>query len=210
MNRLYLSTIVFIVFIILGIIHVFNGDKITITWFKPFSVVVYILSFLFFVFDIWIWRWRLLHGWFVFRPDLRGTWRIELQSNWKREDGGTVNPISAYFVIRQTFFTLNVDMFTKESTSKIVVSLINKVGDGDYRLVGIYRNEPKLSVRNRSSIHYGAFMLNIQGNPVKSLIGCYWTDRKTCGEIQTLARHNLIAKSFDEAQMLLPSDTESV
>jgi hypothetical protein len=61
-----------------------------------------------------------------------------------------------------------------------------------------------LSVRQRSPIHYGAFVLDVQGDPAKDLAGYYWTDRNSRGELRTLTRRDSIAGSFREAQELFP------
>jgi hypothetical protein len=205
LSRLHLSALLLVAAALWGGMLVFEGVAVNGTWFRPFSTVVGVLLLLLVVFDIWAWRWRLLHGWFVPRPDLRGTWRVELQSDWKNPATDTgVGPIVAYFVVRQTFSSLSVRMVTAESSSELVAAEINKASDGTYRLAAVYRNEPKLSVRDRSPIHYGAFVLDVQGDPVKDLVGYYWTDRKSRGELRTLARHDSIAGSFKEALELLP------
>ena len=46
---------------------------------QPFGTVVGVLVAFGAVFEFLLWRWSWLHGWFVKRPDLRGTWRVELQ-----------------------------------------------------------------------------------------------------------------------------------
>lgn len=207
LSRLHLSAILLVAAALWGGMLVFEGVTVNGTWFRPFSTVVGALLLLLVVFDIWAWRWRLLHGWFVPRPDLRGTWCAELQSDWKNPDTDSgVGPIVAYLVVRQTFSSLSVRMLTAESASELVAAEINKASDGTYRLAAVYRNEPKLSVRNRSPIHYGALVLDVQGDPVKDLAGYYWTDRNSRGELRTLARHGSIAGSFKEAQELLPTN----
>jgi hypothetical protein len=123
-----------------------------------------------------------------------------LRSDWKDPITNEVlAPLPAYLVVRQTFSTLSLRMLTPESSSKVVTAEIIKEADGSYRLAAVYRNEPKVSVRDRSPIHYGALVLDIQGDPVKGLVGCYWTDRKTRGELRSLARHVTFASSFNEA-----------
>lgn len=207
LSRLHLSAILLVAAALWGGMLVFEGVAVNGTWFRPFSTVVGVLLLLLVAFDIWAWRWRLLRGWFVPRPDLRGTWRVELQSDWKNPATDTgVSAIRAYFVIRQTFSSLSVRMLTAESASELVAAEISKASDGTYRLAAVYRNEPKLSVRDRSPIHYGAFVLDVQGDPAKDLAGHYWTDRNSRGELRTLARHDSIAGSFKEAQELLPRD----
>lgn len=205
LSRLHLSTILLIAAALWGGMLVFDGMAVNGTWFRPFSTVVGVLLLLLVAFDLWVWRWRFLHGWFVPRPDLRGTWRVELRSHWK--DPATnqpVGPIVAYLVVRQTYSTLSARMLTAESASELVAAEISKSNDGTYRLAAVYRNEPKLSVRHRSPIHYGAFVLDVQGDPAKDLVGHYWTDRDSRGELRTLERHAAVAGSFTEALALLP------
>lgn len=205
LSRLHLSTILLIAAALWGSMLVFEGVAVNGTWFRPFSTVVGVLLLLLVAFDLWAWRLRVLHGWFVPRPDLRGTWRVELQSDWKNPETNRVgDPIVAYLVVRQTFSTLSVRMLTSESASELVAVEINKASDGTYRLAAVYRNEPKLSVRERSPIHYGAIVLDVQGDPVTDLVGYYWTDRNSRGELRTLARHDALVGSFKKAQELLP------
>ncbi|GMV19521.1 MAG: hypothetical protein AMXMBFR56_77450 [Polyangiaceae bacterium] len=205
LSRLHLSTILLVAAALWGAMLVFEGVALNGTWFGPFSTVVGVLVLLLAAFDLWAWRLRILHGWFVPRPDLRGTWRVELQSDWKDPvTDAVIGPIVAYLVVRQTFSSLSIRMLTAESASELVAAEINKAGDGTYRLAAVYRNEPKLSVRDRSPIHYGALVLDVQGDPVKDLAGYYWNDRGSRGEVRTLERDDSIAGSFKEAQGLLP------
>ena len=206
LSRLHLSVILLIAASIWGTMLIVEGVSVSGTWFGPFSTVVGALVLLLSAFDVWAWRLRLLHGWFVPRPDIRGTWRVELFSNWvDPSTNEVVAPIAAYLVVRQTFSTLSLRMLTSESSSELVAAEISRANDGTYRLAAVYRNEPKLSVRDRSAIHYGAIMLTVQGDPVKDLDGYYWTDRHTRGDLRTLARHETIASSFREAELLLPT-----
>ena len=210
LSRLHLSAILVLAAALWGGLLVVEGVSVNGAWLRPFSTVVGVLLLLLAAFDLWAWRLRVLNGWFVPRPDLRGTWRVELQSDWKNPatDSG-VGPIVAFLVVRQTFSTLSVRMLTAESASELVAAEINKASDGTYRLAAVYRNEPNLSVRDRSPIHYGAIVLDVQGDPVKGLAGYYWTDRNSRGELRTLARHVSTAGSFQEAQGLLPPELES-
>lgn len=205
LSRLHLSAILLVAAALWGGMLLFEGVAVNGTWFRPFSTVVGALLLLLVAFDLWAWRLRFLQGWFVPRPDLRGTWRVELQSDWKDpETDKVVGAIVAYLIVRQTFSTLSVRLLTVESTSELIAAEITKAADGTYRLAAVYRNEPKLAVRDRSPIHYGAIMLDVQGDPVTGLSGHYWTDRNSRGEIRTLARHGTIARSFNDAQRLLP------
>jgi hypothetical protein len=190
LSRLHLSAILLIAAAIWGTMLLVEGVAINGSWFRPFSAVVGILVLLLAAFDLWAWRLRFLQGWFVPRPDIRGTWRVELRSDWKDPTtNAVIAPIAAYLVVRQTFSALSLRMLTPESSSELLAAEISKAADGTYRLAGVYRNEPKLAVRDRSPIHYGAITLEIQGDPVKDFAGHYWTDRSTRGELRSHGRH---------------------
>ncbi|WP_353207359.1 hypothetical protein [Sphingorhabdus sp.] len=213
LSRIHLSAILLLAAGIWGLMLVIEGVAISGTWFRPFSTVVGVLLLLLVGFDLWAWRLRFLQGWFVPRPDIRGTWRVELKSNWKdpATNSASPRPICAYLVVRQTYSTLSIRMITLESTSELVSAEIRRAGDGLYKVAGVYRNEPRLSVRDISPIHYGAIVLDVQGDPVKSLTGHYWTDRNTRGELGSVSHHPAMASSFDDAQslMLLPESAIS-
>ena len=208
LTRMHLSVILSIAAVLWGAMLVLEGVAVSATWFRPFSMVLGVLVVVLLAFDLWAWRWRCLHGWFVSRPDLRGTWQVELRSNWHDpETKAEVGPIVAYLVVRQTFSSLSMRMLTTESASELVAAEINKASDGTYRVAAVYRNEPKLSVRARSPIHYGALVLDVQGDPATDLAGHYWTDRNSRGELKTLVRDEAIVGSFEEALVLLPPRT---
>ena len=72
----------------------------------------------------------------------------------------------------------------------MISSTIINSGDGRYKLTGIYRNEPDLQIMERSPIHNGAFVLEVEGHPNSptTLKGHYWTDRLTKGEMTAVRR----------------------
>ncbi|MGB8295730.1 MAG: hypothetical protein WCG85_09920 [Polyangia bacterium] len=200
LSRLHLSVILLLAAVIWGTMLVVDGVAVSGTWFRPFSTVVGILLLFLVVFDIWAWRLPFLQGWFVPRPDVRGTWRVLLQSDWKEPASGqTIAPILAFLVVRQTFSMISMRMLTAESASELVGAAIAKAEDATYRISGVYRNEPKLAVRERSPIHYGALLLDVEGSPVERLAGHYWTDRSTRGQIVSTARKSEIFGNFDGA-----------
>lgn len=205
LSRLQLSVILLVAAALWGTMLLFDGVAVDRSWYSPFSKVVTILLLMLVAFDLWAWRLRFLQGWFVLRPDLRGTWRVELQSDWKNpETDQIISPMVAYLVVCQTFSKLSVRLLTAESASELLSSEITKSLDGNYRLVAVYRNEPNLAVRNRSPIHYGAIILDVHSNAAAGLSGHYWTDRNSRGEIRTLARNLSIAGSFRDAQRMFP------
>lgn len=183
-SQLHLSALIWAAGIIWAALLVFDGTNVSTGLFKPCSTVVAGLGLLLLLFDKWIWRFRILHPWFVDRPNIRGTWKGQLISTWVDPQTGTKpEPIDAYLVIRQTFSGIHMRLITRESSSESLADNIPKDADGVYSVASIYRNTPKLSHRPVSPIHNGGLLLRVLGDPVSSLEGHYWTDRGTQGEV---------------------------
>lgn len=82
--------------------------------------------------------------------------------------------------IKQTLFTVQIIMTTKESKSKSLSASIDDIL-GEKQLTYTYLNKPKTVFRTRSEIHYGTAMLTI--NKDGTLSGEYYTDRQTRGDM---------------------------
>ncbi len=162
----------------------------------PLAISIYAIIGV--IFTKWIWRWPPLQGWLIKIPDLQGTWRGELKSDWKNpETGKIIDPIPVVLVIRQTFSNIKCTLMTKESTSYSTTADINIVPSGDdLYLTYNYTNRPKIAVRDRSAIHDGASILKIIRKPSKSLEGEYWTSRKTGGDISLTFESKDLTEKF--------------
>jgi hypothetical protein len=151
-------------------------------FFKPMSFVVGVVGTTLAAWDRFVWRIPKLsavHG----IPDLNGTWVGELKSNWKDPTTGvSPGPIPIVIVIKQTYTAMTVATHTAESSSNSVAAGMHTEPDGRHAIVSLYRNEPRLSVQDRSRIHYGGVRLNLVGSE-DHLQGPYWSDRGTSGEI---------------------------
>jgi hypothetical protein len=155
------------------------------------------------LFENFIWRWRLLQSLSFFPiPDVSGTWKGELLSNFPNGDGTPRAPIETYIVVRQSFFWISVRQYTRESASQLITGSICCERDGVKQLIGVYRNEPRFEQRDHSPIHFGSFRYDIEGRPVARLDGHYWTDRTTGGTAIFVARSRVVADSFDSARRL--------
>ena len=149
----------------------------------PQAISVYALVGI--VFTKWIWRWKIFQRWLIKIPDLQGTWRGELKSDWiDPATGKNVTPIPIVLVVRQTFSSISCMLMTEESISYSTTANINYISGGeDLYLTYNYTNRPKMTIRDRSAIHDGAAILKIIKTPFFSLEGEYWTSRKTRGEM---------------------------
>lgn len=149
----------------------------------PTAISVYAIIGIIFI--KWLWKWPFLQGWLIRVPNLQGTWRGELKSDWVNpETGKGIDPIPVILVIRQTFSNIKCTLMTKESTSYSTTADINIVPGGeDLFLTYNYTNRPKAVIRHRSKIHDGASILKITKKPEMRLEGEYWTSRKTIGDM---------------------------
>lgn len=170
---------------------------------QPFGTVVGLITFIVTIFNKYLWSWKIFKGWYVKRPDLRGTWKVELKSSWVNpETGQGIKPIYGYAVIRQSLTALSLRLMTEESRSVLIAHSIEPQEDDDlYKLVGVYRNEPKIELQGvRSEIHHGSFALEIHGSPVYELQGHYWTDRGTKGGIKLSDKVKKLYDTYDQAK----------
>jgi hypothetical protein len=199
-SRLHLTPIVlFIGLVWLGLLFI-NGVAVELVWLKHLSIVVPVLLVALGAFDRWLWKWPWLNGWFANRPVLCGTWRVELTSEWVNPATGVrPAPIICYMAVRQTFSSLSMRLMTSESTSELVAERILVAPDGVSKAVGVYMNQPKLSVREHSAIHHGALLLDVHGDPPTALEGSYWTDRESRGTMRLTDRRAKVFSSYEEA-----------
>jgi hypothetical protein len=193
-SRAPLTIVVLLGMGVLALVLSGRGWIVPVSFFEPASVVVSVLYAALLLWDAWLWRMRLLHPWPVRRPDLEGTWRGEI----KRPEGA---PIPIYMVIDQTWDRITYRTFTEESRSASVTASLGEV-DGQFLLAALYRNEPRLSLQERSRAHRGAAWLHVHGPPAGHLSGSYWTDRETWGEIRFERVSDRVASDYARAVAL--------
>ena len=202
-SRVFIQAIVFAVAGVYLIAFLARGLPTT-ELFAPIGAASSVASLLVLAFDHFLWRLPKVGRRFSKRPDMRGTWRGRLASNWiDPETGQRIDPDpEVYLVVRQTFWSVTANLITKESKSCSTTATIEDDGCGQYQFVAQYRNTPRASVRERSEVHHGSFKLDIGGEPVDRLEGYYWTDRNTMGELEFDLRSGKAVDSFSHAQGL--------
>jgi len=203
LSRLHISSFIgFTIAVWLVALWVQGMPVLTMSFLTPFGIVVGTISFVVTMFNKYAWAWPIFRGWYVNRPDMRGTWEVELRSSWiNPETDEGIPPITGYAVVRQTLMSFSLRLMTTESKSILIAHSIEHEQDGLFRLAGIYRNEPRIDLQGvRSEIHHGAFALEIHGSPVESLEGHYWTDRQTKGAIKLFNRREQLYDTFEKAK----------
>jgi SMODS-associating 2TM, beta-strand rich effector domain len=184
LTRLQLQALLYLAAGLWFVALVLEGVRTASGFFKPASLTMSAVLLLLGAFDRWIWAWPIWHPWFVGTPDIRGTWRGELVTEWKNPETGEVPPSrTVYLIVRQTLSWVSARLLTPESLSVTLSADLIREADGIYKLVAVYRNEPRVELQERSRTHRGAMSLQINGPPPHQLAGEYWTDRLSRGSL---------------------------
>lgn len=206
LTRLHITTLLVLAVLVWGVVLLMNGTPVSRQYLAPFTIVGGVLGLAVLAFEHRLWRSRILHGWFVQRPDIRGTWSLSLQSDWTDpKTNARIPPIDCFAGITQTFSKLQIHLMTPESESWLIAHRIcpSQKGEG-YEVVGVYTNQPHNVLRgHRSEIHLGALFLDTHGVSQArpdTLTGEYWTDRKTKGTLNLTARVDQIYTRYEDAK----------
>lgn len=137
------------------------------------------------IFAKWGWKIPLFRGWLVPFPDLNGTWTGNIHSDWvNQETKEKVPPIPVMLTINQNFSHISCLMHTSEMKSYSIAEGFTVTPEKQIKQLSyIYTSKPRVSVSQRSLPHDGSIIFDIIESPKRKLIGKYWTDRKTTGEI---------------------------
>lgn len=205
LERIHITAFVVIAAIIWLIVLLCQGTPISWAYARPFSIVVSSLVGLGLLFEFVLWRQPLLHGWFVRRPDLRGTWRVELQSSYIRpESKERVPMIICYMGVNQTLSVLHMHLMTPESESWFIAAHVRPSPSGNgFQVIGVYTNEPNVHLRDKriSEMHQGAIIIETHGPGLRptTLTAKYWTDRSTMGTMDFTERIDEVFTRFVDA-----------
>ena len=151
-------------------------------------------------FDRYLWKFALFRRFFP-KPVLHGTWKGTFKSNYEQpETGRKLEPTETYFSMIQTYTTLHVRFLTSESMSDSVACEVRTLASGRHQVCAVYENTPRMELRDRSPIHRGGFILEVDGDPATALNGTYWTDRLTRGDLHFEQRSKQVYDSFEKAR----------
>lgn len=201
LTRSSITTLLIIAVVIWGGFLWVRGIELNWDHAEPFTFTVSVLTGLVWLFDRYLWKWRLLDFLGV-KPSLIGTWRVELQSTWcDPKTGVRANPVMGFAVIRQTYSSISIRIMTREAESFLKTSRFDKQDDGVTFLFGAYQSDPSIHARQGASeIHYGSFQYKLVGHPVEQIVGHYWTDRSTKGSITIDGRKKVLFDSYESAE----------
>jgi hypothetical protein len=177
---------------------------------RPIPTVATADLFLAAFFMKWGWRCKWLQGWLVPFPNLNGTWRGQIQTNWKDAQGKTPGAIPVILTINQSFMRISCVMRTAEMESHSYVEGFSIDRERQVRhLCYSYTSKPKANLRGRSTPHDGTILFNIIGKPIQKLEGEYWTQRETIGTITLTFLTKRLLDEFPPDSATRPLSTKS-
>ena len=77
-----IKVLIGLVVVIWAVTLLVQGHPVPLDYIKAFSYAVTGVSFALVLWNRWLWSWRIFRPWLTTRPDLRGTWKGHLVSNW--------------------------------------------------------------------------------------------------------------------------------
>lgn len=204
MDKTQVTGLVYLAFAVCGVVLILNGVAVDQDWLRYLSLANGIVLLIAVAFDRWLWKLGVFRPWLVKIPDLSGTWRVTLHSNWKGPGSSTAEPpIEAYLAVYQTLTSLRMRLMTTQSVSQLLGSQVSPSPDGSSSIAVVYRNEPSIQYRPTSPIHHGAMLLYIPLKREATIKGTYWTDRGTSGDIELESRVQGILDDFAVAKEVI-------
>lgn len=148
----------------------------------------------------WGWKLKIFRGWLVPFPNLHGTWAGHIHSDWRNPKTGEKPPaIPVMLTVNQSFFHVSCVMRTGEmSSSSYSEGFVIDADRQVKRLAYSYASKPRVSLRERSTAHDGTAIFEIIEKPKSKLVGRYWTERPTTGEIQLERYSDELAEELPE------------
>jgi hypothetical protein len=157
------------------------GDLSSWVFIIPKVITVQAASIL--LFNSYLWKLRIFKKWLVAFPDLSGTWLGTLKSDYVNPNTkNRVNPIPCMLVIKHRYKNIRIRLQTAESISYSFSEEIEFDNEKHQKRISYsYTNEPNTLLDYRSNSHRGTVVLGLIND--NELIGHYYTDRKTKGEM---------------------------
>lgn len=147
-------------------------------WFIDVSSAFTIYGLFYFLFEKYIWRWKLLRKIRLVKiPDLNGEWLGFVASSY--DDHKTRH--DANVKISQTWGNILIEFFSDKSKSHSVSATIFILKDGKSSVISYeYYNEPKYDSTYSMQVHSGSARFSIDENRM-ALKGDYYTNKRERG-----------------------------
>jgi hypothetical protein len=153
------------------------------SWLFVVPKVIAIEALAFWLFQTFLWKWKIFREWLVLFPDLGGTWIGEIQTDYlDPKTNRQIKPIPCMNVVVHRFNQIKLKIKTIESESvSFSEQLIFEKTSNTKRITYSYVNDPNLLLDYRSNSHKGTTILNLVGED--KMEGYYFTSRGSKGTI---------------------------
>lgn len=126
------------------------------------------------------------------RPMVHGLWRGTLYTDYRAKVDQPLDPIPIVFVIRQNYFFLSIQSFTKNQPARSVMEALRKDDKTtDAHLSYVFEMKRLAYAENKLTTGYGELTLQDSG---QRLIGDYWTNSPTQGRLEL----NLVCRDCED------------
>lgn len=175
-NRTIKISAVLSILIFIAIYSVEGDGKNFLTIISKSVSIITLLWILYFNFG---WKYKLFNKIFNI-PNLNGTWRGTLVSDWKDENGFGIGEIEFYIVIKQKFLNFHIRTFTENYAGQSYIEKIDfNEKEGETKVAYFYCED---IISLEEDTRQGVTELRVLENSI-CLMGKYWTRNKTCGTI---------------------------
>lgn len=176
-----------------------NKENDFITFYRGASTSITLITLFWSFYFAYGWRLPMLNKIF-YRPNLNGTWKGHLISDWKDQNRNPIPPKEIYIVIRQNFLRIHFTTFTNTFVGYSYAETFNlKKATGLKNVAYLYRKDS--SQNNDEDLREGATELRlIYDFNYKKLDGKYWTNTKNQGKITVEFFNKNHVDSFESAK----------
>ena len=164
----------------------------------PFFTAVSVTGIFLFFYDRVFWRLYVIRRWVAQLPDLQGVWKVTIKSvKFNDHSAQSSNAVVGYAQFDQTASSLNMRLYTEDSRS-VTIAYSIKADHSQFRLVTVYVNRPRVKERARDgTIHNGTAIYEFRGYSPEKVVGEYWTEKPSWGEIELSDRRRDEIDSYD-------------
>lgn len=191
-----------------GFIYVAQYLLSTTEWIKTSLSIWQVLSFSItsslFTIGFLLNKFRIKYLWLgniIGKPSINGLWKGSLISSYKRDvDDDPLPPIEIYFYIKQTYFAISIQSFTKNQRSEsILATIYTNNFSSSTKFMYIYQLTRTKNSENKITLGSGELLIT---DNCSKMEGVYWTNSTTHGEIEMnlVDRKALSIDSFISAE----------
>jgi len=175
-----LSVVSFFIGLVFVIVFTLIKHDWSYRWYYPFfntTIAITCIGVFWYLFNQYIWRWKISKFCIVDFPDLNGSWEGTLKTDGKHslkeED------LKCSLTIKQTYISISCRFRTnKASSNSITATLLTNADKNEFMLIYCYENTPVRGKAPTSSrMHHGTAMLDFDANN-NTLEGNYYTNRE--------------------------------